>query len=318
MAERGPRIVSLLPSATEIVCALGLEAQLVGVTHECDYPAAVRDIPKMTRTLIPTDADSAEIDRLVREQLTTSQSLYEIDFDALAAARPDLILSQTLCRVCAVSERELQSALTSLPGSPRVLYLEPTRLGHVFDNMQEVAAAAGVADAGRRVVGSLRERVERVRELSRAVPRIWSGRAPRVLVLEWLQPIFSSGHWTPELVALAGGQEPIAQAGQRSAQITLEQVCGAEADILVVACCGYSLAQTCRDAEQFLQQPQIANLRCVREGRVYAVDGAAYFSRPGPRLVDSLEILAHAIAPQVHPLRAELPAAYAMRELANA
>lgn len=292
----------MLPSATEIVCALGLEAQLVGVTHECDYPAAARTIRKVTRTRIPTDAPSDRIDQLVREQLDGGQSLYELDEEALRDARPDLIISQTLCRVCAVSNRQLQDAVEALPGSPRIVYLEPTRVEHVLENIVEVAEAAGVAQRGVEFVQALRARISRVHELVPQAVRTWHDHPPRVLVLEWLLPPFSCGHWTPELVERAGGVEVLSSAGQRSREVSIDQIVAADPDVLFVACCGYSLETTRRDLGVFLRNPRISTLRAVRESRVFAVDGSAYFSRPGPRLVDSLEILAHALAPDVQKL----------------
>jgi iron complex transport system substrate-binding protein len=301
------RIVSLLPSATEIVCALDLEDQLVGVTHECDHPRGVEHKPKVTRTLIPADASSQRIDQLVREQLVDSKALYTLDFDTLRGLAPDLIITQTLCAVCAVDDREVRRFVEQVAHqgrSPRVIHLEPTRLGDVLDNIREVADAAGVAATGARVVESLEHRIDvvRVRSRQQAIPL-------KVVVLEWLDPLFSCGHWTPELVEIAGGIEPLAQAGQRSRQISMDELVTADPDLIVVACCGFSVERTIQDVELFLAQPPIAALRCVRDHRVRVVDGSAYFSRPGPRLVDSLEILAHAMNPDLHALPAGLPAA---------
>lgn len=293
--QPAPRIVSLLPSATEIVCALGLRDHLVGVTHECDYPGGVERLPKVTRTRIPTDASSGEIDALVREQRSASQALYTLDFDQIRALRPDLIVTQTLCDVCAVDDREVRAFLSEIDRigagqPPRVVYLEPTRFGDVLDNIQQVADAAGCSDAGRELNAALRVRVEQVRAVasSDALP-------PRVVVLEWLDPLFSCGHWTPELVEIAGGVEPIAAAGARSRQIAPEALREADPDIILIACCGYSVGRTMRDVPAFLAQPEIAGLRCVAAGAVWVTDGSAYFSRPGPRLVDSLEIVARVI-----------------------
>ncbi|MDA1213934.1 MAG: ABC transporter substrate-binding protein, partial [Planctomycetota bacterium] len=213
------KIVSLLPSATEIICALGLEEELVGVTHECDFPAFVRGLPKVTRTLIPTNASSAEIDRLVREQLRTSRALYSLDLPTLEMLQPDLIVTQALCDVCAVAEEEVRAAACALPGSPRVVNLEPQNLSDVFTAIKHVAEAAGVSKRGNAVVGVLQVRVDDV------VARVERQRdRPRVVLLEWLDPPFSSGHWNPELVRLAGGNEGLGREGERSRTLRWDEV----------------------------------------------------------------------------------------------
>ena len=291
------RIASLLPSATEIVWALGLDAQLVAVTHECDHPPTAQLLPKLTRTHLPEGATSREIDGLVRNQLAATHSLYGLDADALHRAAPDLILAQTLCAVCAVSEADVCAATAQLPTPPRVLYLEPTRFEDVLNDIQTVAHAAGVADRGRALVSDLYDRVHAVRARVRI-----DRPPPRVCVLEWLDPPFSCGHWTPELVALAGGIEPLAQPGERSRRLSPSEIAAADPDVLFVACCGQSVARALEDLPAFLAAPEIAGLRAVQNARVYVSDGSAYFSRPGPRLVDSLELLAHAIDCGAHPI----------------
>jgi len=295
------RIVSLLPSATEIVCALGLEASLVGVTHECDYPAAVARLPKVTQTLIPHDAASAEIDALVRERLKTQQALYTLDLPTLATLAPDLIVTQALCDVCAVADAEVREAACALPGQPRVVNLEPTCLDDVFACLGLVGDAAGVPERARDVVAALRARVDAV---AARAPRVEP--SPTVGLLEWIDPPFSSGHWTPELIALAGGRAVLGTAGARSHTLTWDAVRAADPDVLVIACCGFDVARTRQDLPILARQPGFEALTAVRTGRVYVTDGNAYFSRPGPRLVDSLEILAHALDPAVHPAAAEV------------
>lgn len=298
------RIVSLLPSATEMICALGLDGRLVGVTHECDYPPSVRGKPKVTRTLVPTDAASAEIDRLVGERLQDGRALYSLDLPALTALSPDLIVTQALCDVCAVAEEEVAAAACSLPGTPRVLNLEPRTLAEVFAAVGEVAAAAGVEERGEEVVRRLAARVEAVAE------RAAGGRErPRVALLEWLDPPFSCGHWSPELVRLAGGVEGLGREGEPSRQLAWEEVAAWRPELVLVACCGFGVERTLADLPALAAVPGWRELPAVRAGRVYVTDGAQYFSRPGPRLVDSLEILAHALAPALHPLPAGLPAA---------
>lgn len=289
------RIVSLLPSATEIVCELGLAENLVGVTHECDFPPFVQKLPKVTRTLIPHNATSREIDTLVRERLKTQRALYTLDMPVLERLRPELIVTQALCDVCAVAETEVTAAACSLPGRLRVVNLEPMRLGEVFDCLRLVGAAAGVPDRAVDAIARLQARVEAVIERSATVSH-----RPRVVLLEWIDPPFCSGHWSPELVRLAGGIEMVGREGQPSRTTAWADILEADPEVLVIACCGFDAARTRRDLPILAGYPGFAKLSCVRSGRVYLVDGNAYFSRPGPRLVESLELLAHALHPDVH------------------
>lgn len=298
------RIVSLLPSATEIVCELGLGDKLVGVTHECDYPPFVLGLPKVTKTLIPHHATSREIDSLVRERLRTQRALYTLDFPVLERLQPDLIVTQALCDVCAVAEAEVREAACSLPGRPRVVNLEPTRLEEVFGSLHQVAEAAGVPERAEAAVARLRRRVEIVAERSRGIQH-----RPRVVLLEWIDPPFCSGHWSPELIRLAGGIEVIGREGEPSRTTPWQAIRFADPDVLVIACCGFSVERTLHDVPILKAYPGFDQMTCVAKERVYVVDGSAYFSRPGPRLVDSLEILAHALYPEVHPLPTGLPPA---------
>ena len=280
------RIVSLLPSATEIICTLGLGEQLVGVTHECDFPAFVRRLPKVTRTLIPTDASSGEIDRLVVERMNGGEALYTLDMATLESLRPDLIVTQSLCGVCAVAEREVESAVCVLPGRPRVVNLEPTCLNDVLASIETVAAAAGVPDRAADVRAALERRIDAVVARTRNVRD-----RPRMMLLEWIDPPYTCGHWSPELVRLAGGVEGLGREGEPSRRTTWEEILAWQPQVLVVACCGFDVERTMRDLPILTAQRGWSELPCVREGRIYVVDGSAYFSRPGPRLVDSLEIL---------------------------
>lgn len=289
------RIVSLLPSATEIICELGLGDQLVGVTHECDYPAFVRQLPKVTRTLIPHDASSREIDGLVRERLASERALYSLDLPTLEKLNPDLIVTQTLCDVCAVAQSEVNAAACILPGNPEVLNLEPTCLEEVFQCLYQVGAAAGADTQAADAVSKLRARVEVIKSRSSN-----SSARPRVVLLEWIDPPFSSGHWSPELVRLAGGLEVIGREGQRSHTISWQQIADSDPDVMVIACCGFDINRTRQDIPILASYPGFKRLACVRSRNVYVVDGNSYFSRPGPRLVDSLEILAHILDPVVH------------------
>jgi iron complex transport system substrate-binding protein len=297
------RIVSLLPSATEIVCALGLGDRLVGVTHECDFPPAVRALPKVTHTLIPHDAPSVEIDGLVRERLQGQRALYTLDLPALERLKPDLIVTQALCDVCAVAEAEVSAAACSLPGRPKVINLEPTRLADVFDCMRRVAEAACVADRGEAAIVALQRRVAAVEAATRDVSP-----QPRVVLLEWIDPPFSCGHWSPELVRLAGGVELLGREGERSRTVAWDEVRTVDPDVMLIACCGYDAERTRRDVPILQAYPGFSDLRCVRANRVYITDGNAYFSRPGPRLVDSLELLAHTLHPDRSPLPPHIPA----------
>ncbi|MEZ5943373.1 MAG: cobalamin-binding protein [Planctomycetaceae bacterium] len=295
------RIVSLLPSATEIVCLLGLEDQLVGVTHECDYPCSVTDLPKVTQTLIPKDATSREIDELVREQLQTKAALYSLDMATMQQLQPELIVTQALCDVCAVAEAEVNSAACSLPGPPKVVNLEPMRLGEVFDCIWLVGDAAGIPEQTQRVLDQLQQRVDAVVARSESITK-----RPRVVLLEWIDPPFCSGHWSPELVRIAGGQEGLGREGEPSRTMQWDDVRNYDPEVLIIACCGFDVGRTMLDLPILTSFPGFDELTCVKHNEVYVVDGNSYFSRPGPRLVDSLEILAHTLHPGVHPLPPEL------------
>jgi iron complex transport system substrate-binding protein len=298
------RIVSLLPSATEIVCALGLGERLVGVTHECDWPAFVLGLPKVTRTLIPHDATSRRIDDLVRERLRTQRALYTLDLPVLEALCPDVIVTQALCDVCAVAEEEVRAAACRLPGHPRVVNLEPATLAQVLDSIAQVAAATGIEDRAKAVIHGLRARIDAVAARTESLRD-----RPRVALLEWIDPPFSCGHWSPELVRLAGGVEGISQEGRPSRTLRWDEVVAWGPEVLYIACCGFTVERTLQDVEILRGCPGWKDLPCVRARRVYVVNGSHYFSRPGPRLVDSLEILGHALHPNVHPLPSGLPAA---------
>jgi iron complex transport system substrate-binding protein len=289
------RIVSLLPSATEIVCTLGLEDRLVGVSHECDYPLSVQRLPKVTKTLIPTDAASGEIDRLVSEQLRTTKALYQLDLPLLKELRPDVIVTQSLCDVCAVSPNDVQAALAQLPGAPRVINLEPQSLDGLFEAIRHVASAVGVSADG--IIRHLGGRVETVAARSANVTV-----RPRVTLLEWLDPPFSGGHWNPELVRIAGGIEGLGKEGQPSRRLRWEEVYEWQPEAIVIACCGFTVERTRQDLAGLQSVVEWDTLPAVRADRVYVADGSQYFNRPGPRLVESLELLAHALWPALHPL----------------
>jgi iron complex transport system substrate-binding protein len=293
------RIVSLLPSATEIICALGLGDSLVGVTHECDYPEAVRGRPVVTHSLLDhSESTSEEIDHAVRGQLHSGLSLYGLDRELLASLRPDLILTQALCEVCAVSyatvERAVRDVSAEFGGlAPRVLSLEPNSLGDILATIAQVGGATGAERAADAVVAALSERIERVRAHAQALDA-----RPRVACLEWIDPPYGPGHWLPELVALAGGTPGLGVAHAESRRITWGDIIAFAPEVIVVMPCGFDLEQTTAEALRVLpRRTGWVALPAVRGGRAYAVDGNAYFSRPGPRIVDSLELLAELIHP---------------------
>lgn len=289
------RIVSLLPSATEIVCALGVGSQLVGVTHECDYPPSVGRLPKVTRTLIPADATSRVIDGMVSEQFKTTRALYALDLPLLQDLQPDVIVTQSLCDVCAVSPNEVRIALAHLPGNPRVVNLQPQSLEGLYEAIGQVAPVVGVS-AGETIRG-LKARVEAVAARSAALAD-----RPRVALLEWLDPPFSCGHWNPELVRIAGGLEGLGKEGFPSRRLRWQEVFTWQPEIIVIACCGFNVDRTLQDLATIRSIEGWQELPAARSGLVYLADGSQYFNRPGPRLVDSLELLAHAFHPELHPV----------------
>ncbi len=275
-----------MPSSTEILCRLGLREDLVGVTHECDFPTGVHDLPQVTRSLIPAEASSAEIDRLVTEQIATEPSLYALDTEQLAALHPDLIVTQSLCDVCAVPDSDVEQVVNQLNPRPTVLKLQPKTLDDVLESIGEVAAAADVHAQGQRVVSELRERIDQVAARYGPQPRT------RVALLEWLDPPFAAGHWNPELVSLAGATDVFGEPGAKSRRVSWDEVAQANPDVIVVACCGLDVARAAVDVEQLAGGDHWPQLRAVREGRVLTFDGSQYFNRSGPRLVESLEMLA--------------------------
>lgn len=287
------RIASLLPSATEIVCALGLADRLVGVSHECDFPAAVVGLPVLTAPKLDPRGSSAEIDAAVRRLVADGLSVYRIETEALRAVRPDLIVTQDQCEVCAVSLGEVERAVCDLLDAPAtIVSLSPNRLDDVLADFQRVADAAGVAAAGARLIAGGRERLQRIaRKVAPARSR------PRVACLEWLDPLMVAGNWLPEMVALGGGAYDLVAPGAHSPAITWEALVAAEPDVVIVMPCGFTLEQTRRELPALTARPQWQALPAVRNGRAYAIDGNAYVNRPGPRIVDSAELLAGLIQP---------------------
>ncbi|MEM7364744.1 MAG: cobalamin-binding protein [Pseudomonadota bacterium] len=292
------RIVTLLPSATEIVCAVGLRDQLVGVTHECDFPSDVPSLPSVTRSAIDHSLTSSEIDAAVREHLQDNRALYTLDVPLLQRLQPDLIVTQALCDVCAVSEDEVTSVLQLLPGPPRLINLEPMSLPEVFDTISLVGHTAGVDEVAECYRASLESRVQSVIERSAQIPQ---NEKPTVGFLEWTDPLFNGGHWTPELIDYAGGIDSFGNPHQPSQTLSDETLLAADPDVLVIALCGFDEQRAQHELSVLKQRIDFTQLKAHREGRVYVLDGNSYFSRPGPRLVDALEILAHLLHPGDHP-----------------
>jgi iron complex transport system substrate-binding protein len=286
------RICSLLPSITEVLFELGLGDEVVAVTHECDWPAAARAKPAVTRSRIRTyEQSSAAIDQQVRQH---DGSLYELEGDTLAKLRPDLILTQSLCPVCAVDESLVRDTAKALPGQPAVFSYHPTCLADVRRMIHEIGELTGRATAAAQLDSRFDRAVANVRSVR-------DGAAPQqTIVLEWTNPPFACGHWTPELVELAGGRELLGRCGEPSRRVEWDDVRAADPDVLLIAPCGFDLPRTLQEIPWLHSQPGWSDLKAVRGGRVYAVDGSAYFNRPGPRLVDTLFILAEALHPERH------------------
>ena len=280
------RIVSLVPHATELLFALELGEDVVGVTHECDFPPEATELPSVTRNVLPEGLAPGEIDRAVRERSDAGESIYELDEEIVRELEPDLIVTQALCHVCAVSVDEVQALAQTLPGPPRVISLDPTTYGETLGDVRTVAQATDSRDAALDLIARTARRADIVRLAVRGAPR------PRVAALEWLDPVFVAGHWTPQLIEMAGGEDVLGFAGEPSRQATWEEVAAGRPEVVIVMPCGYDAARALVEAEEFA-----APLRSLGADHVVAVNASAYFSRPGPRLADGLELLAHILHP---------------------
>jgi len=290
------RIASLVPSATEIVCALGLEARLVGVSHCCDHPAPIGTKPRLTRPRFPLDGrTSGEIDAAVRQALREFGSVYEVDVERLAAVGPDLLLTQGVCEVCAVPTRDAAAAAAALASCPSVLALDAHDVAGVLDTIRLVGRAGGVPQRAERCVRDIERRIAAIQA------RVASRPAPRVLALEWLDPPFVPGHWVPEMVALAGGSLLRGTAGRPSFAVPWEELADLDPDVLLVMPCGFDLVAARADADRYRASLCAAAPRAIRSARAYAVDANAHFSRPGPRIADGVELLAALLHPDVFP-----------------
>ncbi|MFL5638952.1 MAG: cobalamin-binding protein [Gemmatimonadaceae bacterium] len=282
-----PRIVSFLPAATEITYALGAGADLVGRSHECDYPPEVRALPVVSKPALSLDGLSQhDIDRAVASHLATGESLYQVDEALLDSLSPDLVFTQDLCQVCAPSGNELGRALQDLTKQPHVLSLTPRNFAEIEENILSIGKATDRTEAARRLIEDGRARVARVKEaVGRAVPR-------RITFLEWTEPLFCAGHWVPEMIEAAGGEDPLGKAGADSRRMTWDDVCESSPEMIVVAPCGYGLDQAIAVASR---------LPRVTDAEIYAVDANAYFARPGPRVTEGVELLGHLFHPELFP-----------------
>jgi iron complex transport system substrate-binding protein len=284
------RIVSLVPSATEALFALGLGREVIGVTHECDHPEEVRDLPHVTRDVLPAGLSAREIDSQVRERTERGEAIYALDGAALAELAPDLIVTQALCSVCAVSVDDVRAIAGTLDPEPQIISLDAQTFGEALGDIVVLARAADAEDEAEELAEENAERLDRI---AQGV----AGRArPRVAALEWLDPVFVAGHWTPQMIELAGGEDPLGLPGEPSETRTWAEVAAAEPEVVVVMPCGYDAVRGMMEAEAHLEE-----LRALGAREIVAVDAAAYFSRPGPRLVEGVELLAHVLHPEAFP-----------------
>jgi len=284
------RIVSLVPHATELLFALGLDEEVVGVTHECDYPADALALPKVTRDALPAGLSAGEIDAAVRERTSAGESIYELDTAELAALEPDLIVTQALCPVCAVSYEDVAAIADQLPSQPRVIALDPKTLGETLGDVRTLAEETGRRREGVELIARTAGRIDRVKLAVRGAER------PRVAAVEWLDPVFVAGHWTPQLIELAGGQDVLGLPGEPSETVGWDVLAQTQPEVVVVMPCGYAAPRAHEEALLHSER-----LRSLGASRIFAVDAAAYFSRPGPRLVDGLELLGALLHPELLP-----------------
>jgi len=299
-AERGSvkRIVTTLPSATEIVALLGMQNELVGITHECDYPPEVRSKPIVMRSVFDSSGmTSRAIDDAVLERVTKGSSVYEIDESLLRSLAPDLIITQELCEVCATPLREVSKTIAHLDPKPRILSLTPHNLEEVLEDVLRVGSASGKLDRAKIVVSGLQARVTKVRKKCNDSRII----RPGVFCLEWVDPVYCSGHWMPELVDYAGGREVLGKLGEPSTVVAWESVLEADPEVIFVTVCGYDVRRTLSEISTLTQKPGWSSLQAVRNGRVFVLDSPAFYSRSGPRLVDGLEVMGFLLHPELFP-----------------
>ena len=288
------RIISLLPASTEIICALGLSNNLVGRSHECDYPKSVKALPICSDAKFLPGSNSAEIDQQVKEILTEALSIYEIDKALIQSLKPDVIITQAQCEVCAVSLKDVEKALSNLVSAEtKIISLEPNTLADIFKEIKEISVIFDVKEAGNILIEDLEERIDLIKHKLKFFPS-----KPKVALIEWLSPIMVAGNWIPELVEIAGGTPLLAENGKHSPFVEWQQIYDSNPDILVIAPCGFSIARTLQEIDLLLNLPGWRDLQAVKNNRVYIADGNAYFNRSGPRIVDTIEILAEIITPK--------------------
>jgi len=290
-----PRIVSLISSATEIIHALGQLPNQVGRSHECDFPAEIAALPVCTRPTIDIHADSREIDRAVKDRVRNALSVYDVFDDVLERLQPTHIVTQTQCEVCAVSLRDVErSVAMRLASKPQIVSLTPNSLADVWDDMRRVARSLDIAAHGETVIGALQARMAAISEKART-----AAERPRLACIEWTEPVMTGGNWTPELVDMAGAIHLFGEAGKHSGYVDWEEIAEGDPDVILVAPCGFDIPRTQSEMHWLVDRPGWRSLRAVRGGRVYLADGNQYFNRPGPRLVETLEILAEVLHPKV-------------------
>lgn len=288
------RLISFLPAATEMACALGMEEQLVGVSHECDFPTSVRNKQIVVRCSLPTETMTlAQIDVVVAERIRSGQPLYEVDQAVVAQLAPTHILTQTLCEVCAPSTGEVARALKALPSRPHILWFTPHCIEDIFGNLRELGEDTGHLADAEDLISAARTRLQNIASKTKK-----AAHRPRVFCLEWIDPYYCCGHWVPEMIGLAGGQDALARKGVDSARTQWSEIAAWSPEILVVSPCGFGLEKAAEQTRQLLQKPGWSDLSAVREGQVFAVNANAYFARPGPRVVDGVELLAHLFHPE--------------------
>ena len=288
------KIVSLLPAATEIICALGLEKNLVGRSHECDFPASVKELPICTEANFPDGLSSADIDIKVKEILADALSVYTVKREQIKALSPDVVITQAQCEVCAVSLKDVEEALENyLDKQAQIISLQPNSLDDIFNDIVTVANALNVSAAGAELLESLQERVDIIKHKLKFIDS-----KPTVACIEWLEPVMISGNWVPGLVNIAGGTPVLAQEEKHSPYIEWDEILRQDPEIIVVMPCGFSIERTMREINLLLDRPGFASLKAVKNDRFYIADGNQYFNRPGPRIVDSIEILAEIIRPK--------------------
>jgi iron complex transport system substrate-binding protein len=290
-----PRIVSLIASATEIVCALGFEDQLVGRSHECDFPPSVRRLPVCTAPKFSIHGTSREIDERVKSLLREALSVYRVDAEKLKELRPDVIVTQSHCEVCAVSQKDVDQAVCDwLDGQPQVVSLAPNGLADVWTSIRQVAEALDVSERGEEAIQALQRRMEAIADAARGVAA-----RPTVACLEWIDPLMAAGNWMPELVEMAGGVNLFGTAGAHAPKLTWDELVTRDPEVIVALPCGWDIAKARQEMAALIQRPEWPQLRAVRDRRVFVTDGNQYFNRPGPRLVESLEILAEVLHPEM-------------------